>query len=105
MSIPKLRTGVISLGTAELEILVPPRWVDGSPSLQQNTDDVAKPLEGRPDRAWWICFGLAFAALLNLGGMVTYLVSTGIGVWGLNSSVGWAFDITNFVFWIGIGHA
>src|SRR5207249_56915 len=31
--------------------------------------------------------------------------ATGIGTWGLNSSVGWAFDITNFVFWIGIGHA
>ncbi len=33
------------------------------------------------------------------------LVATGIGVWGNNSPVGWAFDITNFVFWIGIGHA
>jgi molybdopterin-containing oxidoreductase family membrane subunit len=30
---------------------------------------------------------------------------TGIGIWGLNRTVGWAFDITNFVFWIGIGHA
>ena len=37
--------------------------------------------------------------------MVTYLVAKGIGVWGLNNSVGWAFDITNFVFWVGIGHA
>ena len=35
----------------------------------------------------------------------TYLISTGVGVWGLNQPVGWAFDITNFVFWIGIGHA
>ena len=34
-----------------------------------------------------------------------YLVSTGIGVWGNNQPVGWAWDITNFVFWIGIGHA
>ncbi len=31
--------------------------------------------------------------------------STGIGVWGNNEPVGWAWDITNFVFWIGIGHA
>jgi len=37
--------------------------------------------------------------------MVTYLFAKGIGVWGLNNSVGWAFDITNFVFWVGIGHA
>ncbi len=37
--------------------------------------------------------------------MLTYLVVTGIGVWGNNEPVGWAFEITNFVFWIGIGHA
>ncbi len=36
---------------------------------------------------------------------VTYQTFTGIGTWGLNRTVGWAFDITNFVFWIGIGHA
>jgi molybdopterin-containing oxidoreductase family membrane subunit len=37
--------------------------------------------------------------------MVGYLFAKGIGIWGLNNAVGWAFDITNFVFWIGIGHA
>ena len=37
--------------------------------------------------------------------MLGYLFLTGIGVWGLNIPVGWAFDITNFVFWVGIGHA
>jgi molybdopterin-containing oxidoreductase family membrane subunit len=36
---------------------------------------------------------------------VSYQLVVGIGTWGLNRSVGWAFDITNFVFWIGIGHA
>ena len=36
---------------------------------------------------------------------IGYLISTGVGVWGLNHPVGWAWDITNFVFWIGIGHA
>ena len=43
--------------------------------------------------------------VLLLGAMLTYLVSTGIGVWGNNRPIGWAWDITNFVFWIGIGHA
>jgi Ni/Fe-hydrogenase subunit HybB-like protein len=89
----------------ETQVLPPPRWVDDDMSLGQITDDIARPLEGRPGRGWWICFAFAFAALLNLGGMVGYLVSKGIGIWGLNNSVGWAFDITNFVFWIGIGHA
>ena len=37
--------------------------------------------------------------------MVGYLFAKGIGIWGLNNTVGWAFDITNFVFWVGIGHA
>ena len=42
---------------------------------------------------------------LLLFAMLGYLVFTGIGVWGNNQPVGWAWDITNFVFWIGIGHA
>ena len=51
-------------------------------------------------------FGVAFAArpvLLLVS--LTYLVVKGIGIWGNNIPVGWAFDITNFVWWIGIGHA
>jgi Ni/Fe-hydrogenase subunit HybB-like protein len=86
-------------------LLARPRWVEGNPSLREIADDVARPLEGRPGKAWWICFAFASAALLNLLGMVGWLVYKGIGVWGLNNSVGWAFDITNFVFWVGIGHA
>ncbi|HTE55261.1 MAG TPA: NrfD/PsrC family molybdoenzyme membrane anchor subunit [Kofleriaceae bacterium] len=82
-----------------------PHWVDGHPSLGQITNDIARPMEARPGKAWWICFGFAVLGLLDLLGMATYLIANGIGVWGLNNSVGWAFDITNFVFWIGIGHA
>ena len=36
---------------------------------------------------------------------VSWLFWEGIGIWGLNVPVGWAWDITNFVFWVGIGHA
>ena len=43
------------------------------------------------------------AALLLVS--LSYLVVKGIGIWGNNIPVGWAFDITNFVWWIGIGHA
>ncbi len=54
---------------------------------------------------WWIAFLItASLSVLTVGG-VAYLISTGVGVWGLNHPVGWAWDITNFVFWIGIGHA
>ena len=48
---------------------------------------------------------VAFTALLIGIVAVGYQIATGIGTWGLNKTVGWAFDITNFVFWVGIGHA
>ncbi len=52
---------------------------------------------------------MAFAISSSLTGMffalIGYLITTGIGVWGNNSPVFWAFDIVNFVFWVGIGHA
>lgn len=56
-------------------------------------------------RAWITCFTAAMLALAIGIVAVSHLLVTGVGVWGLNRSVGWAYDITNFVFWIGIGHA
>jgi hypothetical protein len=35
----------------------------------------------------------------------SYLMSTGVGVWGLGHPVMWGWAIVNFVWWIGIGHA
>jgi Ni/Fe-hydrogenase subunit HybB-like protein len=54
---------------------------------------------------YWITLSITGGITALLGLMLTYLVSTGIGVWGNNRPIGWAWDITNFVFWIGIGHA
>jgi molybdopterin-containing oxidoreductase family membrane subunit len=82
-----------------------PRWIAGAPTLAQVTDDIARPMEGKPTRLWYGLFAVAVLCLIDLLVMATYLIANGIGVWGLNNSVGWAFDITNFVFWIGIGHA
>src|SRR6185436_4174229 len=80
-------------------------WIDGVPTLHRITEDVAAPLEGGPTRGWWLTFaGAATAFALGLAA-IGYEVATGIGTWGLNRTVGWAFDITNFVFWVGIGHA
>jgi Ni/Fe-hydrogenase subunit HybB-like protein len=90
---------------AKTPSLLRPRWVEGGPTLRQITDDIARPLEGRPGLAWLACFAASSAALAVGAGCVSYQIATGIGTWGLNKSVGWAFDITNFVFWIGIGHA
>lgn len=59
----------------------------------------------RPPRAWYIAFAVSVPLMLLLFALTGYLVLTGVGVWGNNQPVAWAFDITNFVFWIGIGHA
>jgi molybdopterin-containing oxidoreductase family membrane subunit len=84
---------------------VRPAWVAGAPTLRQVTADIADPLSQRPDRAWWGCLAGSMTCLAIGAACVTYEIATGIGTWGLNKTVGWAFDITNFVFWIGIGHA
>jgi len=77
----------------------------GKKSYREIDDDVINPLEGNPSKLWFL--GLIISSLvLGLGlfciGITFYY---GIGTWGLNKTIGWGFGITNFVFWIGIGHA
>jgi len=79
--------------------------VEAERTMAQITEEVCAPMGQRPGWKWWLAFTVAFSAL-NLGIYCVYvLVTSGVGVWGLNKTVGWAFDITNFVFWVGIGHA
>ena len=82
-----------------------PPLIGGNKTPGEVTADVSRPLEGRATPLWWAAF-LASVTLLLIGTVaVIYQLRVGIGTWGLNRTVGWAFDITNFVFWIGIGHA
>jgi len=67
--------------------------------------DVAAPIEGKANKLWWIAFIISLTAFLWGVGLIIYTIGTGIGVWGLNNKINWAWDITNFVWWIGIGHA
>jgi len=69
------------------------------------SEDIARPIEGRASRAWWIAFGITLLATLWGVWAIWVTLLDGIGAWGLNKNVGWAWDITNFVWWIGIGHA
>lgn len=79
--------------------------VTGNKSYHDVTVDIAAPVENPPNKQWFIAFAIALTAFLWGLGCIIYTVSTGIGVWGLNKTVGWAWDITNFVWWVGIGHA
>jgi Ni/Fe-hydrogenase subunit HybB-like protein len=59
----------------------------------------------KPPLAWYIALGISLSFTGVLLAMLAHLFINGIGVWGNNQPVAWAFDITNFVFWVGIGHA
>ncbi|WP_417265104.1 NrfD/PsrC family molybdoenzyme membrane anchor subunit [Brumimicrobium sp.] len=77
----------------------------GHKTFHQVTEDVCKPIEGKAPKTWYVLF--AIAAIIGLYGVgcILYLLGTGIGTWGLNKTINWAWDITNFVWWVGIGHA
>ncbi len=77
----------------------------GEKTYHQVTEDICRPVEGKANKWWWLAFGVSGSALLWGFCCLAYTIGTGIGAWGLNKTVGWAWDITNFVWWIGIGHA
>ena len=79
--------------------------VTGGKTYHDVTHDVSRQVEGKPSLSWFLAF-LTAAGVLALGSIA--LLATlweGIGMWGLNKTVGWAWDFTNFVWWVGIGHA
>ena len=74
-------------------------------TLQDVSDDICARVEERPTKLWYFALTLSLIALCVGGFAVLYTLFVGIGAWGLNKTVGWAWDITNFVWWVGIGHA
>jgi molybdopterin-containing oxidoreductase family membrane subunit len=83
-----------------------PESREGDPTLNRITNTVSGVVEARGmPKVWYIAFAISSTFTLILGAMVAYLISTGVGVWGLMIPVGWGWDITNFVFWVGIAHA
>ncbi len=79
--------------------------VQGGMNYHDVTETVLKPLESKPNKLWLLSLGLSSIALAIGLYCIGYTLFVGIGSWGLDKTVGWAFDITNFVFWVGIGHA
>ena len=75
-----------------------------SDGARQMTDDLLRPLLQTSWRFYALV--LFFGTVVAMGaGAFLYQAWVGIGVWGLRMPVYWAFDITNFIFWIGISHA
>jgi len=69
------------------------------------TDKILGLVLRRPTPLWLTCLALSAALLALLGIAITWLLYRGVGIWGINIPVAWGFAITNFVWWIGIGHA
>lgn len=80
------------------------RDLEGQKTDAELTELLLAPLWSRSPW-WWVCFGVSGLGTALYLIAFTYTVITGIGVWGNNIPVAWAFAITNFVWWIGIGHA
>jgi len=79
--------------------------VNGNKTYGQVTHDIVHTIEAKPTRLWYIGFYIS-VALLMFGAYSVYReVVYGIGQWNVNRTIGWGWDITNFVWWVGIGHA
>ena len=79
--------------------------VRGHKTYHQITEDLVSPTERAPGFGWTV--GLILSLTMLAFGLfcIAWTVWHGIGTWNLNRTVGWGWDITNFVWWIGIGHA
>ncbi|MEO0897707.1 MAG: NrfD/PsrC family molybdoenzyme membrane anchor subunit [Bacteroidota bacterium] len=80
-------------------------WVVNTDTYGELTSDIVRPIENKPSALWLIFTAISGLVMLMCFALIGWTIYEGIGTWGLNKTVGWAFDITNFVFWVGIGHA
>src|SRR5438270_4780293 len=87
------------------ESQVRPPLVDGNKDYHQVTEDIIRPIEAKPSTLWYVGFFISVTLLLFGIVSVTREVWFGTGQWNLHKTVGWGWDITNFVWWVGIGHA
>ena len=96
---------------SSVKIAAPPREIEREPLVLNNrslgwiSDQIAGIIEGKTPTWWWVTMLISLPVMLMCFTMIGYLISTGVGVWGLNSPIAWGWAIVNFVFWIGIGHA
>lgn len=79
--------------------------IEGKHAFRELDNLFTKPLDEKPNKKFYIALSITVSmmSLLLIGFGLTFYY--GIGMWGNNNPVGWAFDIVNFVFWVGIGHA
>ena len=78
----------------------------GGYSYASISDKISDIVLTRPTHWGWVVgFTLCSVLTLLLVGAMSYLFYKGVGIWGVNVPIAWAFALTNFVWWVGIGHA
>jgi Ni/Fe-hydrogenase subunit HybB-like protein len=96
---------------SQIKVPVVPAELAREPLVANNrsfgwiSDRVSAITEGKTPKWWWAAFVPSILLLGLLGAMLFYQITTGVGVWGNHHPTMWGWDIINFVWWIGIGHA
>ena len=87
------------------EISTRKELIQGNKRLRDVTNDVFDPIIAKPSKYWFM--GIMLSGIAALIGIIAIVLTVwkGIGLWGVNKTIGWGWSITNFVWWIGIGHA
>ncbi|HLJ94170.1 MAG TPA: NrfD/PsrC family molybdoenzyme membrane anchor subunit [Gemmataceae bacterium] len=83
----------------------PSKYVTPGQTFASITAQISSIVLSPPSLGWLAVFGVGSALLLLFTCVVVYLLVEGVGIWGIDIPVAWGFAITNFVWWIGIGHA
>jgi len=79
--------------------------IEGNKTYHQITEDIVAPTERVPSGEWVFAFMVSLGFLTFGIFCILWTIWFGIGTWNLNRTINWSWDITNFVWWIGIGHA
>ena len=96
---------------SSIKVSPPPVELERAPLVENNrslgwiSDTVANVIEQKTPLWWKVLFAVSSTTAILVPVGLIYLITTGVGVWGLNNPVAWGWAIVNFVWWIGIGHA
>jgi Ni/Fe-hydrogenase subunit HybB-like protein len=99
-------SNLIDARIAEEKALGQTAYVPSQYDLTGITEQISNVVLVRPTGWRFLTsLGAATALLLLFLAVITYLLLVGVGIWGIDIPVAWGFSITDFVWWIGIGHA
>lgn len=79
--------------------------ITGNQTYSSVTEMVCRVAEQPQPMLWYVLFGFSALTAVMFFTLIGFLIFNGVGIWGNQNPVFWAWPIVNFVFWVGIGHA